>query len=216
LPSASARLRGGLSRALCSLSAALAPPESGGAPSPQGGRAHSEAAFADALALHARFTACECPRLGPPLRAALGVLADALRLYGPSGVLGSFNGGKDAVVIFHLLRAAVAEHQRNVAADARVCPQLIYFHHPREFAEVEAFVARAVAHADAELVTYEGGNVTRASPRRHASRARVGGVRYHVVLARSRPVGLALDDPRRAAQRGSAARARARPVSRAR
>ena len=41
---------------------------------------------------------------------ALQVLADALRLYGPECVYGSYNGGKDAVAIMHLLRAAIAHY----------------------------------------------------------------------------------------------------------
>lgn len=152
--SASARLRGGLARML---SAAGAPDE------PQ-----SEEAFAAALELHARFVACDCPRLGPLLRRALEIFGDAFRLYGADGVLGSFNGGKDAVVIFHLMRAALAHHQQLAAESERaaprnharrVKPQLIYFHDAREFPEVEAFVARAVADADARLYTYEGGIV---------------------------------------------------------
>lgn len=32
------------------------------------------------------------------------VLADSLRLYGPDQLIGSYNGGKDAVVIMHLHR----------------------------------------------------------------------------------------------------------------
>lgn len=34
------------------------------------------------------------------------VLEDALRLYGPRRLVGSYNGGKDAVVIMHLQRYA--------------------------------------------------------------------------------------------------------------
>lgn len=132
-------------------------------------QAQSEEAFARALELHARFSACECPRLGPPLRRALEIFGDAFRLYGADGVLGSFNGGKDAVVIFHLMRAALAHYQQGLAdaessaagsqSPRRVKPQLIYFHDPREFPEVEQFVAQAVAEADAQLYTYEGGIV---------------------------------------------------------
>ncbi|KAG8461354.1 hypothetical protein KFE25_010541 [Diacronema lutheri] len=160
--STSARLRGGLSRVLAS----LVPTDGAQQPAAQ-----SEAAFARALGLHARFAACECPRLGPPLRRALEIFADAFRLYGADGVLGSFNGGKDAVVIFHLMRAALAHHQQGLAdretsapgqlppAPLRAKPQLIYFHDAREFGEVEDFVAAAVADADAQLHTYEGGIV---------------------------------------------------------
>lgn len=41
-------------------------------------------------------------------RRAMEVLEGALRLYKPEEIAMSFNGGKDATVLLHLLRAAVA------------------------------------------------------------------------------------------------------------
>lgn len=128
-----------------------------------------DSAFREALALHQRLEACTDARLGGAVREALGVLRDALRLYGPYGVYGSYNGGKDAVVIMHLLRAAVAAHCDATAtaaaaaaggaqpAPAPAKPQLIYFHDAREFPEVEAFVHKTVAEVDAHMFRYEKG-----------------------------------------------------------
>ena len=72
----------------------------------------TEAQVAAALSLHAtlRRHAEEDSALGRSVKEALQVLADAYRLYGAEKVIGSFNGGKDAVVILHLMRAALAAH----------------------------------------------------------------------------------------------------------
>jgi FAD synthetase len=44
------------------------------------------------------------------LNSALDILSGTLRLYGAEQIFGSYNGGKDAVVVLHLLRAVSAEH----------------------------------------------------------------------------------------------------------
>lgn len=54
---------------------------------------------------------------GIRLRRSLDVLGGALRLYGTGRLAIAFNGGKDATVILHLMRAAVAHHRRVVAAE---------------------------------------------------------------------------------------------------
>ena len=51
---------------------------------------------ADALELERRFRACDDPSLAPVVHGALDVLDGALRVFGPSRVFASFNGGKDA------------------------------------------------------------------------------------------------------------------------
>ena len=53
-----------------------------------------------------------------PARGAINVLEGALRLYKPEEIAMSFNGGKDATVLLHLLRAA--------AAGARVVSFLLF------------------------------------------------------------------------------------------
>ena len=117
------------------------------------GDAHSSAppysttrAFKDALELHARLRAFKPDedlassnsddaidekkkdlQLAKDVHGALDVLGQAARLYGASAVVTSFNGGKDAVVILHLTRAALAHHAMNeanaiVAAAAATAP----------------------------------------------------------------------------------------------
>ncbi|KOO29048.1 hypothetical protein Ctob_003885 [Chrysochromulina tobinii] len=55
---------------------------------------------AEALALYQRLKQdAEDTPLGRALKRVLGVCRDALRLYGPDGVVVSFNGGQDAVVM---------------------------------------------------------------------------------------------------------------------
>ena len=65
-------------------------------------------------------------------------MKQAMRLYGPQAVVASFNGGKDAVAVLHLTRAAVAWYNRQHGRQERM--QAIYFADPREFEEVEELV----------------------------------------------------------------------------
>lgn len=88
----------------------------------------------DALALHGALVACEDDALRPRIERALAVLSDALRVFGPDAVYASFNGGKDAVVIVHLLRAARA------ALGSSRLPRLVYFDTTDDFDEVRQFV----------------------------------------------------------------------------
>ena len=130
----------------------------------------------NALALEGRFRACTDPELSPQINHALDVLAGALRVFGPQSVFASFNGGKDAVVILHLLRAAVARHAADAseaaaAADAAPdasgdpdsapstppSPRVIYFSHPDEFEEIIAFVQETEAACGLEMITYDCG-----------------------------------------------------------
>ena len=90
-------------------------------------------------------------------QSALAVLGDAFRIYGPECVYGSYNGGKDAVVIMHLMRAALAEF--SVKSGRIYRPRLIYFTNPREFPEVENLVKDTTASYDLDLVQYDTGFV---------------------------------------------------------
>jgi len=107
--------------------------------------------FHESAKLYARLR--DKPSQGDPfyqcLHKSLDALLEALCLYGPSGVIGSFNGGKDAVVVVHLLRAALShwctEHQeRSPSGKVRVWqPQFVYFRSSDEFPLVEEFVSEA-------------------------------------------------------------------------
>eukprot|EP00613_Pedinella_sp_CCMP2098_P067981 CAMPEP_0171990390 /NCGR_PEP_ID=MMETSP0993-20121228/276899_1 /TAXON_ID=483369 /ORGANISM="non described non described, Strain CCMP2098" /LENGTH=727 /DNA_ID=CAMNT_0012643399 /DNA_START=41 /DNA_END=2224 /DNA_ORIENTATION=- len=90
-------------------------------------------------------------------RASLRVLSDAYRLYGPGNLYASFNGGKDAVAVIHLMRAALAGHA--VTAGRHFKPRAVYFADPKEFPEVEALVRETVAAYDLNLFEYDCGFV---------------------------------------------------------
>jgi len=96
------------------------------------------AAVGDAAALHARFMSCSDPMLRRRVTASLKVLEDALRVFGSDAVYASFNGGKDACVILHLLRAARYAH--GTKNSCMLKPKCIYFDASDDFDEVRAFV----------------------------------------------------------------------------
>lgn len=86
------------------------------------------------------------------LKVAMKCLADALRLYGPDGLVSSFNGGKDAVAILHLARAALAGHNERTGGSARL--RAIFFEVADEFEVVDAFVRSTAADYDLDLICY--------------------------------------------------------------
>ncbi len=90
--------------------------------------------FQDALELSDRIAACEEKHLVPALNSSMSILCDALRLFGPEKVTTSFNGGKDAVVVMHLFRAAMARH--SLEAGTIYHPNAVYFNVSGEFPEV--------------------------------------------------------------------------------
>ena len=114
---------------------------------------------ADALALHRRLklrSEVE-DEFGRALKEGLEVCAHSLRLYGPARVVTSFNGGKDAVAILHLMRAALAAHSE-AAGGPRERLRVIFFEQRDEFPEVVAFVRDAIERYDLELCTYSDGS----------------------------------------------------------
>ena len=106
----------------------------------------------DALELHSRLVAAaeEDTPLGRAVGHGLQVLKDAFRLYGADRVVSSFNGGKDAVAILHLCRAALAAHDET----ARL--RVIFFEVDDEFPEIDAFVRESVKKHDLDLVAMSG------------------------------------------------------------
>jgi len=107
----------------------------------------SPAAYRDSLELHEKLMQCSDSYVNDRIRAALTCLDHALRLYGPESVLCSFNGGKDAVVILHLVRAAMAQHYNTTNSNSSsskplriVRPRVIYFDHEHEFPEILEFL----------------------------------------------------------------------------
>lgn len=124
----------------------------------------SEAAYQSALDLHQRIKDCTDPYISPMLTSALHDLDMAYRLYGPFCMVGSYNGGKDAVVIFHLMRAVHANYCREIQnqSDAKddvmiPRPRVIYFQHPDEFPQVESLLHETVKSYDLEMLAFREG-----------------------------------------------------------
>jgi 3'-phosphoadenosine 5'-phosphosulfate sulfotransferase (PAPS reductase)/FAD synthetase len=90
------------------------------------------------LYLALRNTSATDPKLGTAIHSALDVLDNTLRLYGPDNVYSSYNGGKDAVVIMHLLRASVAKYSKETGVTHS--PLLVYFAVNDEFPEVINYI----------------------------------------------------------------------------
>jgi FAD synthetase len=116
----------------------------------------SEARWEEALALYDHLHNCTDSYVSPGIKDALNTLDHALRLYGPHSVLCSFNGGKDAVVILHLLRAAHAKYYKSTG-ETPIRPRVVYFEHENEFPEVIEFLKESVTQYDLEMLSFEQG-----------------------------------------------------------
>jgi FAD synthetase len=108
-----------------------------------------------ALDLYYRLSNCSDPQLGAKINSSLSVLADGLRLYGPHALLSSYNGGKDAVVTMHLLRAAMAKYSLDKGIVYK--PQYVYFGMDGEFDEVLEFLREDEERFHLDLSRREGG-----------------------------------------------------------
>ena len=125
----------------------------------------STKAYEESLALYDKFVSCSDSYVAPGIREALNALDHAYRLYGPHSVICSFNGGKDAVVILELMRAAHAHHYRlqkqKASGDAMdivpVRPRALYFEHADEFPEVIAYLQDCVVHYDLDFIAFQRG-----------------------------------------------------------
>eukprot|EP00916_Digyalum_oweni_P018709 GHVL01031287.1.p1 GENE.GHVL01031287.1~~GHVL01031287.1.p1 ORF type:complete len:343 (+),score=64.56 GHVL01031287.1:535-1563(+) len=103
---------------------------------------------------------------------SLKIIDDTLRVFGPLGVYCSFNGGKDAVVILALYRAALANFLKKNRDDFKkkkkiylmgrrwspmelVRPQVIFFYNENdEFPEVVETVQKSAARFDLDMKTF--------------------------------------------------------------
>ena len=119
--------------------------------------AWSESQFMDSLELYDHFMACEDSYVSPGIKEALNTLDHAYRLYGPESVICSFNGGKDAVVILHLVRAAHAKYYNSTSTTNMIRPRVIYFDHDDEFPEVIEFLHKTVQDFDLDMLAFEKG-----------------------------------------------------------
>jgi FAD synthetase len=117
----------------------------------------SEAQFEDSLLLYDRLMSCTDSYVNPGIKAALNTLDHAYRLYGPQSVICSFNGGKDAVVILHLVRAAHAKHYNATGETTPPRPRVVYFDHEDEFPEIISFLQESVDVHGLDMVAFEKG-----------------------------------------------------------
>ena len=129
----------------------------------------SSQAYKSALTQYDTFINGEDSYIQPFVQDALHTLDHAYRLYGPESVIGSFNGGKDAVVILELMRAAHANYYRNLNANANANgdldledskptrPRVIYFNNALEFPQVYDFVRHAVEEYDLDMLAFQEG-----------------------------------------------------------
>eukprot|EP00934_Nitzschia_sp_Nitz4_P008512 Nitzschia sp. Nitz4//scaffold274_size25273//10710//12764//NITZ4_008328-RA/size25273-processed-gene-0.8-mRNA-1//1//CDS//3329545284//8502//frame0 len=119
----------------------------------------SDKQFQESLLLYDQFMKCSDTYVSHGIKKALNALDHAYRLYGPASVVCSFNGGKDAVVILHLIRAAHANYFKSSNPDGlpMIRPRVIYFDHVDEFPEVKEFLHSNVEQYDLDMVAFATG-----------------------------------------------------------
>jgi hypothetical protein len=135
----------------------------------------SDSALQSGLDLYERIKSCKDPFLSSVLTSAIHDLEMAYRLYGPFCIVGSYNGGKDAVVIFHLMRAVHAHYchemqqkairERNNNGEERESsssvmiprPRVIYFNNKDEFPEVLDLLQDTVGLYDLDMLAFKEG-----------------------------------------------------------
>ena len=136
----------------------------------------SDSALQSGLDLYKRIKSCQDPFLSSVLTSAIHDLEMAYRLYGPFCMVGSYNGGKDAVVVFHLMRAVHAQHchemQQNAINESNnnveeresssssvmiPRPRVIYFNNKDEFPEVLDLLQDTVGLYDLDMLAFTEG-----------------------------------------------------------
>lgn len=111
--------------------------------------------YTKALTFYNELRSCEDTYVRESINSALDTLSDALRLYGPDQLLSSYNGGKDADIVMHLLRAAIAKHSFD--NNTIYVPKLVYFSVDDEFPEVLEHISYSEHLFDLQLKRYSCG-----------------------------------------------------------
>jgi predicted phosphoadenosine phosphosulfate sulfurtransferase len=107
---------------------------------------------ADSLSFYYALRNCKDEYISHHINSALDILSDALRLYGSRLLLTSYNGGKDADVVMHLLRAVAAKVQEDTK---EICdPELIYFAIEDEFPEITAHISAQQLRYNLNITQY--------------------------------------------------------------
>lgn len=111
----------------------------------------------DSLELYYALRSCKDQYIFNHLNKALDSLSDALRLYGPDRIFSSYNGGKDADIIMHLLRAVFAKYSEDFGV--HVFPEMVYFVNSDEFDEVTEHIENSKQRFNLKITTYDTGIV---------------------------------------------------------
>eukprot|EP01039_Chlorochromonas_danica_P009248 gene9248-10211_t len=111
----------------------------------------------DSLQFYHTLRKCNDSYISKHVNHALDVLTDSLRLYGPDKVFSSYNGGKDADVIMHLLRAVYAKYSHDKASVHEA--KLVYFVNEDEFDEVLTHIGKAETAYGLNITRYHNGIV---------------------------------------------------------
>jgi len=123
----------------------------------------SQQQYEEALDLYDNFMSCSDAYVAPGIHDALNTLDHAYRLYGAHSVICSFNGGKDAVVILQLMKAAHAHHYRQqiekggATSTTILRPRALYFEHNDEFPQVISYLENAVQEYDLDMIAFQKG-----------------------------------------------------------
>lgn len=112
-------------------------------------------AHQQSLELYNRLRSCKDGFIHNQVKSALDILYDSLRLFGPDQVFSSYNGGKDAVVVMHLLRAATAKYSADHGTIVR--PNFVYFAIEDEFPEIMEYIRESEELYQLNLQRYDCG-----------------------------------------------------------
>lgn len=116
---------------------------------------HKNQYWVDSLAFYHAMRDCEDVYIAAHINHALDVLSDAVRLYGVDNLLSSYNGGKDADVVMHLLRAVAAKFEFDNGV--KYNPKLVYFAIEDEFPEVIRHLQFTKTLYDLDITQYDCG-----------------------------------------------------------
>lgn len=118
---------------------------------------HNFCQHQDSLAFYHTLRNCKDDYISKHINSALDILVDSFRLYGPRHLISSYNGGKDADVVMHLLRAVAAKFSFDKGAT--ISPKLVYFAIEDEFSAVVDHIKFTQQLYGLDISKYDGGIV---------------------------------------------------------
>lgn len=115
--------------------------------------------FTAALQLYDTLNTCTDSFIQKDIKVALEVMSGAIRLFGPEYIFSSYNGGKDAAIIMHLLRATMAKYNFDHQTNHK--PKFVYFSQQDEFPEVLHEIKSAEIAYGLDIFKYENISITK-------------------------------------------------------